>query len=177
MSELQQLIEDFTGGDPIAGNAALHRLVDIGDEAEDELFAKPLPDSVDVPQIGRRFLRYVATREKTVAPRLIERIDNKAKDDHKAAFLMAGIVDHEHSRPVEERLRDFYRTCDRSRAEFLNDVEWLKSEARNLRHDSSSLMNLRPWFEAHGYALRRSSMLRDIVKLSHTAWKNYRFRH
>jgi hypothetical protein len=88
----QSLIKGFFGGDPIAGSYALRELVALGDVAEQELFSRPL-DYGKTIQVRRRWLRYVAARESSVGPRLLERLKGKNEfgDKFSAAFLCAGL--------------------------------------------------------------------------------------
>ncbi|UWZ84231.1 carboxypeptidase-like regulatory domain-containing protein [Occallatibacter riparius] len=90
----QGLIKDFFGGDPIAGSNALRELVELGDVAEQELFSRPL-DYGKTVQVRRRWLRYVAARESSVGPRLLDRLQGKNEfgDKFSAAFLCAGLSD------------------------------------------------------------------------------------
>jgi hypothetical protein len=88
----QRLIKDFLGGDPIAGSQALHELVAQGDVAEQELLSRPV-DYGGTVQVRRRWLRYVAMRESSLAPRLLDRLkgENEFGDAYSAAFLFAGL--------------------------------------------------------------------------------------
>ncbi len=88
----QRLIKEFFGGDPIAGSNALRELVALGDDAEQELFSLPL-DYGKTIQVRRRWLRYVAARESSVGPRLLDRLKGKNEfgDKFSAAFLCAGL--------------------------------------------------------------------------------------
>jgi hypothetical protein len=88
----QRLIKDFLGGDPIAGSRALRELVAQGDLAEQELFSRAI-DSGGTIQVRRRWLRYVATRESTLAPRLIDRLkgESEFRDAYSVSFLCAAL--------------------------------------------------------------------------------------
>jgi hypothetical protein len=88
----QRLIKKFFGGDPIAGSNALRELVALGDIAEQELFSLAL-DYGKTIQVRRRWLRYVAARESSVGPRLLDRLKGKNEfgDKFSAAFLCAGL--------------------------------------------------------------------------------------
>jgi nucleoside phosphorylase len=70
---------------------ALHELVSMGDDGEAALFARPLgfPETI---QVRRRWLKYVASRQDTVTPRLIERLrmQTRYQDSHAASYLFAG---------------------------------------------------------------------------------------
>lgn len=72
MPEADQVIARFLGGGTIAGSKALHELVALGDSGEEALFSQPIefPKSV---QVKRRWLRYVASRQESIAGRLIDR--------------------------------------------------------------------------------------------------------
>jgi hypothetical protein len=88
----QRLIKDFLGGNPIAGTQALYELVAQGDVAEQELLSRPV-EFGDLVQVRRRWLRYVAARESSIAPRLLERLKdgNEFGDALSVAFLCAGL--------------------------------------------------------------------------------------
>jgi hypothetical protein len=94
MASANRLVDDFLGGDPIAGTRALHELVEIGDAGEEALFSKPIAFP-KTAQVYRRWLRYVASRESTVVDRLLDRQENpdRFKDAHTAAALFAGTSD------------------------------------------------------------------------------------
>jgi hypothetical protein len=92
LSDARELDSAFLGGDPVAGAHALEALVSLGDEGEARLFAGPIAFP-SLYQHRRRWLRYVASRPETVAPRLLDRLADpkRFKDRHAAAFLCAGL--------------------------------------------------------------------------------------
>jgi ABC-type phosphonate transport system ATPase subunit len=70
MGDVEAAISQFLSTDPIAGGVALRDLVALGDAGEEALFAKARPYP-ELRQHQRRWLRYVATRERTVLDRLL----------------------------------------------------------------------------------------------------------
>jgi hypothetical protein len=88
------MITQFLGTDPIAGEAALRDLVALGDAGEEALFAKDRPYP-EPRQHQRRWLRYVATRERTILNRLLTILDGDGKNfsRHSEALLLAGVAD------------------------------------------------------------------------------------
>jgi TIR domain len=99
MTDINQVVERFVCGDPIAGTQALYELLALGDAAEEALFSQSIEPPKTV-QVRRRWLRYVASREKTVAGRLIDRMQNQDRfnDAREAAFLFAGIGENREAR-------------------------------------------------------------------------------
>lgn len=92
MADLDAVIDRFIGADPIVGEQALVDLVAAGEDGEAAFFA----DSRGYPGLRhqqRRWLRYVATREATIAGRLIEIVDTDhgSFNRHSAARMFAGI--------------------------------------------------------------------------------------
>lgn len=91
-SDAGELVGAFLGSDPVAGARALEALVALGDEGEARLFAGRIAFP-SLYQQRRRWLRYVASRPETVAPRLLDRLADpeRFKDRYAAAFLCAGL--------------------------------------------------------------------------------------
>src|SRR5262245_55859883 len=153
------LVAAFTGGDPIAGQAALTQLVDLGAEGEAALFDPPLQFPRTI-QASRRWLRYVASREATVAGRLLERMQDQRRhhDAGAAAFLFAGLADGQRVRD------DLYRLI-----EPCFDANDLPTHAAYA--DYEPLWNL---FTALGHAGGDASLLWRWVRASSYAWEKLR---
>ena len=94
MDEVEAVIGRFVGFDPIVGETALQELVALGDAGEEALFSAARPYPVH-RQHQRRWLRYVATRERTVLARVLAILANDTPvfDRYHAAFLLAGVPD------------------------------------------------------------------------------------
>jgi len=90
MPGYDQIFESFLGGDPLLGAKALKDLLAAGDAGEDEFFSRPVEFSKSA-QVRRRCLRYVASRPKSVAARLVEKMKNAGHSYDSAAFLFAGL--------------------------------------------------------------------------------------
>src|ERR1700730_11121027 len=73
MPEADYIIDRFLGSDPIAGTHALQELLELGDSGEEALFSRPITNPKTV-QVRRRWLRYVASRQESIAGRLIDRM-------------------------------------------------------------------------------------------------------
>jgi hypothetical protein len=145
ISSPELLIERFVGGNPIAGTKALHDLVALGDAGEEILFSQ----SIEFPktvQVRRRWLQYVASRQKTVVDRLISRMENQSKfnDSYTAAFLFAGIGDNREASNV------------------------LYKQLQVALQDYSAGSNR---FMAWGYIGGDASTLWHLVRDSHFAWE------
>ena len=95
MARPDPIIERFIGGDPVTGTQALTELLTLGDVGEEALFSQPIEEPRTV-QVSRRWLRYVASREKTVVGRLIDRMQKQDRfnDSYQAAYLFAGISEN-----------------------------------------------------------------------------------
>ncbi len=89
----EQLIEALLGGDPLAGEKALKDLLAAGDDGEEAFFSQPIEFSKSA-QMRRRCLRYVASRPKSVAARLVDRMKNAGHFYDPAAFLFAGFEEN-----------------------------------------------------------------------------------
>jgi len=88
-SDAEGLIRKMNGGDPIAGASALEQLLTLGEFGEKALLARPL-DYPRTVQVLRRWLKYVASREKTLTYGLIEKVVTDARGAHTAAVFLAG---------------------------------------------------------------------------------------
>lgn len=156
---MERLIEHFLGGDPIVGTQALHELVVRGDAAEEALFSQPIKPLTTV-QVRRRWLRYVASRERTVVARLIERLRDQDRfgDADTAAYLFAGISENR-------------KVCDALYAQ-------LETGFSKGQPTSAIFVNRGPFinvFRARGYAGCYAYILWDCVSKSSFAWKKLAF--
>lgn len=103
----------FLGGDPIAGQEALIELIERGDAGEASLFSMAI--RIPTVQVRRRWLQYVATRPRTIGPRLFDRVRGVSSfdDGYLAAALLAGLPleDPTHQCISEVFHADFVNGC------------------------------------------------------------------
>lgn len=158
MSNPDQLVERFLGGDPIAGTQALRDLLVLGNSGEDALFSRRIEDPKTM-QVRRRWLQYVASRPNVGTVRLIDRMENqdRFKDAHVAAYLFAGISENPGvMRALYAQLSNDFKDSQPTRATLLDyDPAWNR---------------LLAW----GYAGGGAAMLWDNVSGSRFAWEKLR---
>jgi nucleoside phosphorylase len=142
-----QIIERFLGSDPIAGDQALQELLSLGDKGEERLFSRHIEHPPTV-QVRRRWLRYVASRNRSIAGRLIDRMKNQDRfsDGYAVAYLYAGL----------------------ERDPSIVDDLYAQLPASGLFKDYSIPLN---YIRAWGYAGGDSSILWHRVKEGGSAWE------
>lgn len=160
MQEADHIIDRFLGSDPIAGTQALQELLALGDSGEEALFSRPITEPKTV-QVRRRWLRYVTSRQESIAGRLIDRMQNQNQfnDSGSAADLFAGLGEN------------------RSAIDAL--YAQIKSGFRDEYPASATIWNTAHRFLAWGYAGGESSHLWHLVEKSSFAWeklKTFAFR-
>ena len=108
MGEISGIIAQFQGTDPIQGDAALFKLLDGGDSAEQALFDMA-PIYPAIRQRQRRWLKFVATRGDKVVGRLGAILEDSEKIFSRsvAAFLFAGTL---HTKTAKIVTYDLLRT-------------------------------------------------------------------
>jgi hypothetical protein len=91
-SDADHITASFLGSDPVAGTQALQELLALGDSGEATLFSRGIEFPKTV-QVRRRWLRYVASRQTSIADRLVDRmaIQNQFNDSYSASYLFAGL--------------------------------------------------------------------------------------
>lgn len=155
MPSQDQLIERFLGGDPIAGTQGLRELLALGDAGEELVFSRPIEFPKTV-QVRRRWLQYVASRERTVVTRLVDRMENqdRFKDAYTAAYLFAGIGENREAiQALGAQLATGFQEGNPTSATYI---------------DYSPALNR---FMAWGYAGGSSSTLWHYVSGSSFAWE------
>jgi hypothetical protein len=108
MADSLLAVERFLGGDPIAGSAAMHELLELGEAGEEALFSQRI-EFPRTTQIRRRWIRYVASRRATVVERLLNRVRDKSTfgDAHACAYLFAALDKDRH---ITDTLYNHFRS-------------------------------------------------------------------